>query len=119
MMRIPCSKCHRLFFVKEVEGAFACPHCSKQIRERQGLERRAAAREKREVPLVLHYNGKQYKGLTFDLSREGLGVKIFSGNHFLGKNEFNIQMDEELVKARVAWTRELPEYVLAGIQRLN
>ena len=119
MIRIPCSKCHRLFFVKEVEGALACPHCSQQIIARQGLERRSAAREKKEIPLVLHYHGKEYQVKTFDHSREGLGVKIFSGNHFRIKDEISLNMNEELIKARVAWTRELPEYVLAGVQRLN
>jgi len=119
MIRVPCSKCHRLFFVKEVEGAVACPHCSQQISGQQVIERRCAAREKKEIPLVLHYHGKEYKGLTFDLSRDGLGVKIFSDNDFFSKEEFSIKIDEEMVKGRVAWTRELPEYVLAGIQRLN
>jgi len=46
-------------------------------------------------------------------------MKIFSGNHFRIKDEFSLNMNEELIKARVAWTRELPEYVLAGVQRVN
>ena len=119
MIRIPCSKCHRLFFVKAVEGSIACPHCSQEIITREGLERRSAARERQEIPLVLHYHGKEYQVMTFDLSREGLGMKIFSGNHFRIKDEFSLNLNEELIKARVAWTRELPEYVLAGVQRVN
>jgi hypothetical protein len=119
MIRVPCSKCHRLFYVKKVEGADACPHCSPQIGGQQVPDRRRAPREKLEIPLVLRCRGKEYKGLTFDLSREGLGVKIFGGNHFLSRDEFRIKMNEELVQARLAWIRKLPEYVLAGIQRLN
>jgi hypothetical protein len=119
MIRVPCSKCHRLFYVKKVEGADACPHCSPQVHDHQVPERRCATREKREIPLMLRYRGKEYKGLTFDLSREGLGVKIFAGNHFLVKDKFSLYVNEENIRARVAWTRELPEYTLAGIQRLN
>jgi hypothetical protein len=119
MIRVPCSKCHRLFYVKKVEGAEACPHCSQQISVLKVPERRCAARERKEIPLVLHYHGKEYQGLTFDLSREGLGVKIYAGNHFRVKDKFTLSLNEELVRARVAWTRELPECVLAGVQRLN
>lgn len=77
MIRIPSFKRHRLFFAKEMEGVAACPRCSLQVSDRQVSERRCAVREKREVPLVLRYQGKEYKGLTFDLSPEGMGVKIF------------------------------------------
>jgi hypothetical protein len=119
MIRVPCSKCRRLFYVKEVEGEQVSLHCGQAVSRRPVPERRCAVREKREIPLVLRYHGKEYKGLTFDLSREGLGVKIFEGNHFRVKDKFTLSLNEELVRARVAWTRELPECIMAGIQKLN
>jgi hypothetical protein len=108
-----------IFFTDDLESFIHCPECGLAFSGKYGADQRRENRVKGETPLVLNYQGQNYKGITFDSSSKGLGLKIFRSPPLADRGVLNLTLGEESLRANVIWSKNFSGYSLAGVERLN
>jgi hypothetical protein len=115
MLRLICPKCRKNSYSAAVESFGACPYCGSVFSGRYGAEKREERRIEREIPFVFSYQGQNLKASTFDLSKKGLGIKIFSESSVAVGDTIDLFINDLHIRAKVMWTRRLPDKSMAGV----
>lgn len=115
MLRLICPKCRKNSYSANVESFSECPYCGFVFSGKYGAEKRGERRIEREIPFVFSYQGQNLKASTFDLSKNGLGIKTFSEPSVAVGDVIDIFIKDLQISAKVMWTRRLPDKSMAGV----
>ena len=118
MLRIPCPKCHNSSYTTYVESFNSCSYCGLMFSGKYGPDRRHETRMEQEIPFSLSYNGQNFKGSTFDYSKNGVGIKI-SGELPMAVGEtLNLKIGGRPIMTKVMWIKKMSDRALAGLSKL-
>jgi hypothetical protein len=117
MLEHVCPKCGKISY-SAAEYCFSpCPYCRFRFSGKYGSDRRREERYKKEVTIVLNYQGQQLEAQSTDFSKEGIGIKVV-GETPRGMGEtVELSTSDLHIKAKVMWVKKLPNMSLVGLQR--
>jgi DNA-binding MarR family transcriptional regulator len=82
-------------------------------------DRRHEERIKKEIFVVLDYQGQHLEAESTDFSKEGLGIKILGETLLAVGDTVKLSTGFLQIKAKVAWMNKLIDQSLVGLQRIN
>jgi hypothetical protein len=102
-----------------MEAYVVCPYCEISFSGKYGLSRRSEPRWREERPVVILFNGNTARGLIFDMSEKGLGIKVFNGIPIKYKDTINIEMGKLSLQAMVMWLKKQAGGTRAGLKKVS
>lgn len=115
MLRLTCPECRKDSYSADVESFGSCPYCGFVFSGKYGAEKREEERIEREIPFVFSYQGQNLKASTFDLSKNGLGIKISGEPPVATGDIIDLFIKDLQIRAKVMWVRKLPDESMAGV----
>ena len=121
ILRLDCPVCRKDSYSSSVDDFRPCPYCGILFSGKYGIEKRSAARFKKEIPVVLPYKEKIIKANTSDFSQNGISLKIFDMINLPVGDIFNVNVESTPLKAQVIWSSNKPDNAVtsAGFKILN
>lgn len=119
MLRLICPRCRKDFYRADIKSFDRCPYCNIIFSGKYGSDKRSEGRIGQETPFVFSYEGRHLGATTVDISKKGLGIKIFNGPPIAENDTIDLQIGELQIKAKVMWVRTQPGSLMAGLTKLN
>ena len=119
MFKQICPKCGKDSYSADEEYFSPCPYCGFRFSGKYGSDRRREERVKKEVAIVLAFQGQNLEAKSTDFSKEGLSVNIFGEPPFAVGETIDLSTVDLQIKAKVIWVNILPDRSMVGLQRLN
>jgi hypothetical protein len=67
----------------------------------------------------MQFNGQDFKGQVLNLSKGGVGVKIFNGYPVKERDVLELIAKDGIIFAENVWCRQYPDFSLMGLKRLG
>jgi len=119
LLRIPCPNCEEYCLTFDMEVYNVCPYCETSFSGKYGQSRRSEPRWREERPVVILLNGGSARGLIFDMSEKGLGIKVFNGIPIRYRDTINVKMGKLRLQAMVMWLKKQADGTMAGLRKIN
>ena len=112
-----CPKCGKISYSADEHCFSRCPYCGIRFSGKYGSDRRREERYKKEMTIVLNYQGQKLEAQSTDFSKEGMGIVIF-GEALMDVGDIvELSATAPHMKAKVMWVNQLPDKSLVGLQR--
>jgi len=110
-------QCGKISYSADEHCFSRCPYCGVRFSRKYGSDKRCGERYKKEMTIVLNYQGQKLEARSTDFSKERMGIVIF-GESPLGVGEtVELSTTTPHIKAKVMWINKLPNKSLVGLQR--
>jgi predicted transcriptional regulator len=86
---------------------------------RKASDRRREERIKKNIFVVLDYQGQHLEAESTDFSKKGLGITIFGETPLAAGETVMLTTSYLRIKAKVIWMNKLIDQSLIGLQRIN
>jgi len=108
-LRLTCPGCSKDSYSPSAESFKPCPYCGLLFSGKHGSEKRSDVRQRKEIPFLFSYKGKNLEASTVNLSEKGLSVKIFGRPSLPVGDVMELRLGDSVVKAQVLWVFDLHE----------
>jgi predicted nucleic acid-binding Zn-ribbon protein len=117
MLEHLCPKCGKISYSADEHCFSRCPYCGVRFSRKYGSDKRCEERYKKEMTIVLNYQGQKLEAQSTDFSKGGMGIVIF-GEAPLGVGEtVELSTTAPHMKGKVMWVNQLPDKSLLGLRR--
>ena len=103
IVRLKCPNCQKDAYVLSVEAFKPCPYCGIVFSGKYGMERRDRFRLQKEIPLTLTYRDQKFEAWLVNISREGVGIKLYEDFSFPVGDTVDLNICDSCAKAQVIW----------------
>jgi uncharacterized Zn finger protein (UPF0148 family) len=117
MLEHLCPTCGKISYSADEHGFSPCPYCGFRFSGKYGSDRRREERYKKEVTIVLNYQGQQLEAQSTDFSKEGMGIRVVGETPLSLGETVELSTSDLHIKAKVMWVNKLPSISLVGLQR--